>query len=181
LQKLEIALTIAIIQNERAKMFEVQDEIVQKEIQAVEFLFTKGIPTVFEMLKAMAAWLADNGDTTFTGKQSVENLAGSGNKLATLPLSSKNIKDFEQIARKYDVDYALEKDNTKDSPQHTLTYRAKDTDKMMAAFKEYLDKSLVKEKSKKPTFLERVANAQQKVKNQVLDTEKNQRRGAQEL
>ena len=82
-------------------MFEVQDEIVQKEIQAVEFLFTKGIPTALDMLKAMAAWLADNGDATFIGKQSVENLAGSGNKLATLPLSSKNIKDFVLMPTKF--------------------------------------------------------------------------------
>jgi hypothetical protein len=162
-------------------MFEVQDEIIKKEMQAIEITITKGTPMIMDMLKAMAGWLAQNGDSTYTGKQSVEALVHSGDKLATLPLSSKNIKDFQKIARKYGVDYALEKDADKDPPQHTLTYRARDTDTMMTAFKEYLNMSLVKQKSKKPTYQERINNAKQKVQNQVFDTEKNQRRGEQEL
>ena len=159
-------------------MFEVQDEIVKKEMQAIEMAINKGAPVVLDVLKAMAGWLAQNGDKTFTGKQSIENLVDSGDKLASLPLrSSKNIKDFEKIARKYGIDYALEKDTSKEPPQHTLTYRARDTDTMMAAFKDYLNLSLVKQKSKKPTYKERVNNAKQKMQNQTIDTEKKQRRG----
>jgi len=159
-------------------MFEVQDEIIRKEMQIIEMSFNKSAPLVFDLLKAMAAWLVQNGDKT--GKQSVKNLTRDGGKTATLPLSSKNINDFEKIARKYGIDYALEKDTTKDPPQHTLTYRARDTDTMAAAFKEYLNKSLEKSKNKKPTYQERVKNAKNRVNNQTIDTEKNQRRGAHE-
>jgi len=165
----------------RLKMFEVQDEIVKKEMQAIEMAINKSAPVVLDVLKAMARWLVQNGDKTFTGKQSIENLVQSGDKLATLPLSSKNIKDFEKIARKYGVDYALEKDTSKDPPQHTLTYRARDTDTMITAFKDYLNMSLVKQKSKKPTFKERVDNAKQRMQSQTKDTEKNQRKGEHEL
>jgi len=161
-------------------MFVVQDEIIRKEMQVIEMTFNKTTPLVLDMLVAMAAWLLQNGDKTYTGKQSVENLTRDGGKTATLPLSSKNIKDFEKIARKYGIDYALEKDTTANPPQHTLTYRARDTDTMAAAFKEYLNKTLVRGKSKKPTFQERVENAKQRVLNQTVDTEKDNRRGAHE-
>ena len=162
--------------------FEVQDATHQKVTQLLEILINKGAPVVADMCKAMAEWLAQNGDASFTtGKQSVENLMSSGDKLATLPLDSKNIKSFQKIARKYGIDYSLEKDLTKEPPQHKLTYRAKDTDTMMSAFKEYLNTTLAKQKSKKPTYQQRIKNAKDRMNSQTRDTEKNNRRGAHEL
>ena len=162
--------------------FEVQDATHQKVTQLLEIVINKSAPVVADMCKAMAEWLSQNGDSSFkTGKQSLESLMASGDKLATLPLDSKSIKSFQKIARKYGIDYSLEKDLNKDPPRHTLTYRAKDTDTMMSAFKEYLNKTLAKQKSKKPTYQQRMKNAKDRMNSQTLDTEKNNRRGSHEL
>ena len=162
--------------------FEVQDATHQKVTQLIEIVINKSAPVVADMCKAMAEWLAQNGDTSFaTGKQSLQNLMASGDKLSTLPLDSRNLRSFQKIARKYGINYSLEKDLTKDPPQHKLTYRAKDTDTMMSAFKEYLNTTLAKQKGKKPTYQQRMKNAKDRMNSQTLDTEKNNRRGAHEL
>lgn len=43
------------------------------------------------------------------GKQSVKKLVGQDQGVANIEITDKNIKDFERIARKYGVDFALKK------------------------------------------------------------------------
>ena len=51
------------------------------------------------------------------GKQSVKKLVGQDQGVANIEITDKNIKDFERIARKYGVDFALKKDKTGEVPK----------------------------------------------------------------
>ena len=51
------------------------------------------------------------------GKQSVKQLVGQNQGVSNIEITDKNIKDFERIARKYGVDFALKKDKTGDIPK----------------------------------------------------------------
>ena len=44
------------------------------------------------------------------GKQSVAELVGQNQGVQNIEISDKNIKDFDRVARKYGIDYAVKKD-----------------------------------------------------------------------
>ena len=79
------------------------------------------------------------------GKQSVKQLVGQNQGVSNIEITDKNIKDFERIARKYGVDFALKKDKTGDIPKYLVFFKARDADALTAAFKEYTPKVRKKE------------------------------------
>ena len=113
---------------------------------------------------------------TNKGKQTVKQLVGQGAGVSNIEITDKNIKSFESIARKYGVDFAVQKDSTEKPPKHLVFFKAKDTDAIMAAFKEYSSKQLSK-KAEKPSIIEGLRNLLEKVKNQVVDQTKYKDRG----
>jgi len=113
------------------------------------------------------------------GKQTVEQLVGQGAGVTSIEISDKNIKDFEGIARRYGVDFAVTKDKTTTPPKHIVFFKGRDADAITQAFKEYTHKQL--HKARKPRMADVSARMQEKVKNQVLDTVKNKDRGGIEL
>ena len=81
------------------------------------------------------------------GKQSVKQLVGQDQGVANIEITDKNIKDFERIARKYGIDFALKKDKTGEIPKYLVFFKARDGDALTAAFKEYTAKSDRKKES----------------------------------
>lgn len=81
------------------------------------------------------------GPVKSCGKQSVEQLVGQDQGVSNIEITDKNIKDFERIARKYGVDFALKKDKTGDIPKYLVFFKARDADALTAAFKEYTAKT----------------------------------------
>jgi hypothetical protein len=159
-------------------MNEVQDELNQQQKKWVEIAVKGTAVTAGKLAKGMAEWLCrQKGSTGKEGKQTLKQLAESGDKIEDIPIADMSIKDFESIARKHSVSYAVEKDSTTDPPQHRVFFKAKNTDAITAAFKEYTAKQLEKQKSQKSPMPQRLQDAQDRVKNQVVDTDKNQRRG----
>lgn len=75
------------------------------------------------------------------GKQSVRQLVGQNQGVSNIEITDKNIKDFERIARKYGVDFALKKDKTGEIPKYLVFFKARDGDALTAAFKEYTAKT----------------------------------------
>lgn len=75
-------------------------------------------------------WKAERKETCRTGQG-----------VANIEITDKNIKDFERIARKYGVDFALKKDKTGEVPKYLVFFKARDADALTAAFKEYTAKS----------------------------------------
>ena len=71
------------------------------------------------------------------GKQTVKQLVGQDQGVANIEITDKNIKDFDRVARKYGVDYALKKDKSGEVPKYLVFFKARDGDALTAAFKEY--------------------------------------------
>ena len=112
------------------------------------------------------------------GKQTVKQLVGQGQGVTNIEISDKNIKSFESIAKKYGVDFAVVKDSTEQPPKHLVFFKGRDTDAIAAAFKEYSAKQLSKT-AEKPSMLGMLRDLMEKVKNQVLDINKNKNRGVE--
>ena len=97
------------------------------------------------------------------GKQSVKQLVGQDQGVTNIEITDKNIKDFERIARKYGVDFALKKDKTGEIPKYLVFFKARDADALTAAFKEYTAKT--DRKKERPSVL----NKLRKFKEQAAD------------
>ena len=84
---------------------------------------------------------AHAGPVKHRGKQSVKQLVGQDQGVSNIEITDKNIQDFERIARKYGVDFALKKDKTGDIPKYLVFFKARDGDALTAAFMEYTAKT----------------------------------------
>ena len=163
-------------------MNEVQEYLIDQELKALkqvaEIAIFKALPTMLDVAKGMAEWLCRQSGGEKAGQQTLKELTKYGDKLSEIPLNSENIKEFSHIARKHGVSFALAKDDTKTPPRHTVYFKAKDTESMSAAFREYISKELNRGKTKEKPFKERMTEAKGKVK--VTDKEKSSRRGVEE-
>ena len=76
------------------------------------------------------------------GKQSIKELIGQNQGVSSIPIANTDIRDFEPIARKYGIDYAITKDKSVTPPKYLVFFKARDADAMTAAFDEYSNKKL---------------------------------------
>lgn len=86
---------------------------------------------------AKAAKTQVSADVRPKGKQSVKELVGQNQGVANIEINDKNIKDFDRVARKYGVDYAVKKDRSTSPPKYLVFFKARDADALTTAFKEY--------------------------------------------
>lgn len=132
------------------------------------------------LAKAMQAFLKKAREPTIThGKQSVRSLTKQGASLTNIPIDGDNIGSFTRTARKYNVDFALKRDNSETPPKWMVFFKAKDADALMSALKEY-SKIQLREKARKPSLLDRLAQAKELV-SQIAAPVKNRNRGGHEL
>ena len=100
------------------------------------------------------------------GKQSVKKLIGQNQGVTRVDLShDDDVKQFEHVARKYGVDYAITKVKG-EKPRYLIFFKARDNDVLTAALEEYTaqrvrgkDKSSLHSKLQQPSLAgqERVA------------------------
>ena len=100
---------------------------------------------------------ARDGPVKPCGKQSVKQLMGQNQGVSNIEITDSNIKDFERIARKYGVDFALKKDKTGEIPKYLVFFKARDGDALTAAFKEYTAKT--DRKKERPSVLKKLKEA----------------------
>ena len=170
-----------------------QDEINSKVVALSIRMGAAGARLTAHALKeAMQKYLAENeraklqkaqkapADKTHHGKQTVGQLMEQNTGLTNIEVTDQNIKSFERIARKYNLDFALKKDKAASPPRYLVFFKARDVDVMNAAFKEYSAKSLAK--SKKPSIRKALAKSQEQARKQQRERvkEKQKDRG-QEL
>ena len=86
------------------------------------------------------------------GKQTVKQLVGQNEGVANIEITDRNIRDFDRVARKYGVDYALKKDKSGEIPKYLVFFKARDGDALTAAFKEYTAKT--ERKKERPSVLQ---------------------------
>jgi len=97
---------------------------------------------------------ARQGPVKPCGKQSVKQLVGQDQGVTNIEITDKNIKDFERIARKYGVDFALKKDKTGEIPKYLVFFKARDADALTQAFKEYTAKT--DRKKERPSVIQKL-------------------------
>lgn len=67
-------------------------------------------------------------DTAVHGKQSVKQLLGQNQGATNVEIDKDGIRDFERLAKKYGVDFAVRKDKSVDPPRYLVFVRSKDAD-----------------------------------------------------
>ena len=104
------------------------------------------------------------------GKQTVKQLIWQNQGVSNIEINDPSIKDFERIARKYGVDYAVKKDRSASPPKYLIFFKARDADALTAAFTEYTGKKVKKaEKTERPSVLAKLAQFKELLKNTVVD------------
>ena len=88
------------------------------------------------------------------GKQSVKQLTQQGQGVNTMEIDDANLRQFERIARKYGVDYAVRRDKDAEPPRFLVFFKARDADAISAAFKEFLNTK--ERKSERPSLLQKL-------------------------
>ncbi len=115
----------------------IQEEATAKSISFV----ISGSKLTAKLLKeAMQVYLNRNRQKVKRkhGKTSVRELIGEGAGVSSIEITDSNIKAFERVARKYNVDFALKKDKTSDPPKYLVFFKSKDADALTQAFKEFV-------------------------------------------
>lgn len=108
------------------------------------------------------------------GKQTVAELMKQNQGLTNIEITDDNIRSFEKIANKYNIDFALKKDVTAELPKYIVFFKARDVDVMTQAFKEYSAKTIVK--AKKPSIRSLLSKAVEKSKILEGEQDKNRQR-----
>ena len=72
------------------------------------------------------------------GKTSVKKLVGEGVGASSIEITDGNIKSFERVAKKYNVDFAIKKDKTARPPKYVVLFKGRDADVISQAFKEFV-------------------------------------------
>ena len=67
------------------------------------------------------------------GKQTVKQLIGQNQGVSNIEITDPSIKEFEKIARKYGVDYAVKKDRSTSPPKYLIFFKGRDADALTAA------------------------------------------------
>ena len=108
------------------------------------------------------------------GKQTVKQLTQQNQGVSNIDIQDKEIRQFERIARKYGVDYAVKKDRSTSPPKYMIFFKGRDADAITAAFQEYMGRKLRRET--RTSVLERLEqykdmarNTVEKVRKKVLE------------
>ena len=155
-----------------------QEEVDQKTI-ALAVNTTKMTGRV--LAKAIQMYLAHQKDKSknpkiYHGKQTIKQLMKQNTGLSNIEITDKNIRSFESVAKKYNIDYALKKDTSEKPPRYLVFFKGRDVDVINMAFKEFTQKQLKhKDKPSLRKLLAKLKEQAQKL-NQNRDREKHKDR-----
>ena len=106
------------------------------------------------------------------GKQTVKQLIGQNQGVSKMDVSDKDIKEFERIARKYGVDYAVKKSKSQPN-QYLVFFKGRDNDALIAAMEEYTREKEYKKDH--PSILKRLAKGMAQSLQNIPDKVRNKR------
>ncbi len=145
-----------------------QEEIENKTVNlavSTTKLTARTIIRGFQLWKAhhdkVKAKKAAVKDQPTHGKQSIKELIGQNQGVTNIDISKTDLRGFEQVARKYGVDYAITKDKGAVPPKYMVFFKAKDADALTAAFTEFSNQKL--KKLEKPSVLKQLAKLKEMV------------------
>lgn len=99
------------------------------------------------------------------GKQTVKELIGQNQGVSSLPIGETGIRDFEKIAKKYGVDFAVVKDKSEEPPKYIVFFKARDTDAISQVLSEYTAKQMEKQSKNRPSLLKTLKKFKEMVAN----------------
>lgn len=115
-----------------------QEETTQKTI-AFTIKATKLTASVLkQVLKMYLEHQKQKKNEPIHGKQSVKEIVGQNSGVSSIEVTDSNIKSFERVARKYNVDFAVKKDKTSEPPKYLVFFKGRDADVLTQAFKEFV-------------------------------------------
>lgn len=92
-------------------------------------------------------------DDRIQGKQTIKQLIGQNQGVSSLPVGETGLKDFERIAKKYGVDFAIVKDKTVTPTKYMVFFKARDADAIAQVLAEYTAKQMKKQSQNRPSLL----------------------------
>lgn len=90
-----------------------------------------------------------------TERQTLRTLVQQGSELTNVRISQENIADFQDIARRYGIDYSLKRDRSRDDPGYRVFFRARDWETLWSAMEEYLDRQQRQDRETEPVSVSR--------------------------
>jgi len=154
-----------------------QEEVTQKTI-ALVVSATK--MTSRMLAQAMQIYLQSRNNKSYEipkGKQSLADLEKQNAALSNIEITNKNIGSFNRTAKKYEIDFALKKDRTKEPPLYYVFFKGRDEERISMAFNEYSQKILKREEKKSVREELKQEKAAQKSQNRQREKIKVQDRG----
>ncbi len=143
---------------------EIENKTVNLAISTTKLSF-RAIVRGFQLWKAhhdkSKAKKAAEKATPTQGKQSIKELIGQNQGVTNINIEKTDLKGFEQVARKYGIDYAITKDKGVVPPKYMVFFKAKDEDALTAAFTEFSNKKL--KKMEKPSVLKQLEKLKEMV------------------
>ena len=94
---------------------------------------------------------AVNMDTHIVGEQTIGQLLGQNQGATNIEIEKTEISGFKKILNKYGVDYAITKDKSQVPPRYLVFFKARDSDALTAAFKEFSAETA--RKAERPSML----------------------------
>ena len=142
----------------------VQEEVEQKTFNIVVSTTKLTARTILNagrtaLREYQSKLLADKS----SGKQSVRMLLRQNRGVSSVEISKTGIRDFDRYAKRYHIDYSIQKDLSCTPPRYLVYFKAQDTDALSAAFKEY--SASVLDKTKRPSVLAKLHDLAQSVAN----------------
>ena len=104
------------------------------------------------------------------GKQSVKKLMNHGTATNSIPLDG-DTKLFDQIARKYNVDYAFHKTGP---GKYLLFFKAGQADAITACFSEY-SKRVMERGTGRPSILQQLKKFAEFIKSKIVEPQQHER------
>ena len=113
------------------------------------------------LLRGMQFLLRQYDKHASQGKQSMKRLVRQNRGVTNVEIQKTGIKDFDRYAKRYHIDYSIQKDLSCTPPRYLIYFKAQDTDALSAAFKEY--SASVLDKTKRPSVLAKLHDLAQSV------------------
>lgn len=108
------------------------------------------------------------------GKIPVKKLVGQGAGAKSIEVTDDNIKAFERVARKYNVDFAVKRDKTMEPPKYLVFFKGKDADVIAQAFKEFV--KVNEKKQQRPSLRQKLKGLQK-----IVAQNKNRERSREKI
>ena len=145
-----------------------QEEVNEKTISlcikggkiTAQILKAALIKLLAEMDKKKQRGKGEKSQCKKTGRQSIKSLQKSGAQITNIVVTDNNIKSFDRVARKWNVDYAFYKTGP---DKYLLFFKSGQADAMTACFSEYSRKVLNKTKSQRIPIRDQLKRASEQL------------------